>query len=741
MAFGTSQLMPVALGISLIGGFSTEARAQDRAGVQPSNTSGGLSEIIVTASKRSTSLQHTAVDVHVLDGDIQLERGRKGLEDLPLSVPNVTFNNTSADSQIYIRGIGNTFIQAGGDPGVAFYSEGAYVTDQRTINTGLFDVERIEVLEGPQGALYGRNAVGGVVNVIYKKPTDTFHGEADIVLGNYGRVDSEGALSGPLGFASTDVRFSYQLRNMDGYTRNLAAKSELSAPDLFDDQHFVAFRLQTLSKLSAEGTLNVIYTHYREHDNGQALKVEPWQGFIYPYQILFGAVPDADPRAVYATVGYTRETVNDLNVNLTQPIGEATLSATGAYRVGNQKFESDCDGTVLGDCVYDTGTRSRDLFFDAHIASPNSGLIRWIIGGTYAHYSVHQNVHVHGSSLNSYIGLDPPDGAWSLDYLGGGRMDQQSFALYLGLKLQLTPIWALTGEIRYSTMTKDADEFLFFPSFGINVSGYRHGLRNSFIPFKVGVEAQASPDILIYLNFATANKDGAINLGAIQASPVLPEAVRTVELGFKTSFLSHRLRVNGAVFHTSYQNLQLQQIQTNTDVLTNAPRSTINGAEVHLEAAPTDRLTVTVNVGYLDARFDQFTNAETIPGGFTAPHDLAGNFLPYVSPVSVNAEIGYRFALPGGFGLNTGVAYTYHGRIYFDEFQRQSNSQKAVSTVDLNASLTIPRSNWRLFGYIHNITNRTVALGSTIYTPLLGSERATTYAPPRMFALGVAASF
>lgn len=737
-----ARLAALSLATALMSG--TGAMAQTAAPAStgnPADAAASVPDIVVTATRRETSLQHTAASIAALSGNDLHVQGHDSLQNIAAIVPNVTFNTTSNDSTIYIRGIGNTFINAGGDSGIAFYSENAYVTDDRTISDGLFDIKRIEVLEGPQGALYGRNAVGGAVNVVFNKPTDALEAHADFVAGDHGRAESQGAVSGPLGIAHTNGRISWQIREYGGYTRNLATAAVPDAPNQFDDHHSAAFRAQTETLLDGGGKIDLMYTWYHERENGQALAVEPWQGFVAPAQVLTGEVPSSDPRAVYAPVGYTTARMNDFNANLTQPIGQATLSGTLAYRIGEQRFLNVCDGTTHGGCTYYTGTNTHDVFSDLHLASPAKGLVRWIAGATYSHYLVGQTINVITNSLNGYIGLTPANGGWPFNYFGGGHVGQDSFAVYASTRLEISERFALTGELRHSETIKNLDEFLFFPFFGVAVPSHTVHLHNTFNPYKLGAESQITPDILLYVSYGTANKDGAVNPGAVQAMPVLPETAKTIEAGFKTSFLDRHLKINGALFSTDYTNLQLQQVQVNTDVLANAPRSRIRGVELSVVATPTDRFSFTLNFGALDAKFLEFSNAPTIPGGFGPLQNLAGNRLPYVAPVSVSADAGYRIALPGGYELRPDLAYTYHGRIYFDEFERAANAQGPVGLWDFSASLTPPQSRWRLFGFVHNIGNVTYASGATVYSPLLGSTRAVNYAPPITFGIGASLAF
>jgi iron complex outermembrane recepter protein len=335
------QLWTTASGVALLGALGSTAAAQTSP--PPTASEIQIQEIVVTAARRETTLQSIPQSVAVLSGEVQRERGQQRLEDLQTAVPNVSFTNTSNSSQLYIRGIGNTFINAGGDPGVAFYQDSAYVSDQRSMNTSMFDVERIEILRGPQGALYGRNAVGGAINVISARPTRAPEGRVDAVAGDFGRLESEGYLSGPLGSGPVLGRLSYQLRHLDGYTKNLLADKP-GAPDRFDDLKSHAVRGQLELDLPGEGRLNLLASWYREDEAGPALSVVNVPGVVYPAEALFGERPTNQARRIKATVGSTELEVATVNVGLVQPVGRNTLTATLNYRDGLQDFLNDCDG-------------------------------------------------------------------------------------------------------------------------------------------------------------------------------------------------------------------------------------------------------------------------------------------------------------------------------------------------------------------------------------------------------------
>jgi outer membrane receptor protein involved in Fe transport len=703
-----------------------------------------LQEIIITAAKRETDLEKTPQAISVLNGAVQQERGETGLADLATIVPNVTFNATSNVSQIYIRGIGNTFIFAGGDPGVATYQDNAYLSDQTSTNTSMYDVERVEVLRGPQGALYGRNAVGGAINIISAKPTDTFHASVDALFGDYSRRESVGYVSGPLGFADTDARVSYQVKYVDGYTKNLLA-GQPGVPDTLDDLRSNAFRVQTLTHLPGEGSLRFIFSHYLEADNGAALAVKPVPGVIYPAQAIFGDLPSADPRSTYANVGRNDISTSTFNMNYVQPLNKYTLTAIGNVRQSAHYFINDCDGTAANDCTYATQTSSHDYFGDVHVASPNEDRLRWLAGVTYLRFNQSQTNLVDFNSLLSYFVPGAPGNLpFPIDTITGGNLKTKSYAAYTELQFQLNSIWAVTGQVRYSETTKDAVQTDIIPAFGLNSTGYTgpgSHLKDSSVPFKLAVEGQLTPEALVYVSYTTAEKDGAINLGLEQALPIKKETIKSAEIGEKMTFLDRRLLVNGAIFDSDYYDLQISQIVTCCIVLSNAPKSNIKGAELEVVGVPAPGLQLSLNAGYLDAVFKKFSNGATIPGLSVGPiQNLAGNQLPNVSKVTINADAAYKFEAIPGYATSLEIQYSWHDRVYFNEFNTDLN-QKPVGVLNLFASLSPEHGPWKFYGYVHNVTNETVAVGATVYSGPLGATRAISYAPPRLFGIGASYSW
>ncbi|WP_177204058.1 TonB-dependent receptor domain-containing protein [Sphingobium sp. AP50] len=266
--------------------------------------------------------------------------------------------------------------------------------------------------------------------------------------------------------------------------------------------------------------------------------------------------------------------------------------------------------------------------------------------------------------------------------------------------------------------------------------------KTNSLPYRVGIEGQLSSDLFIYAKYGTAAKDGAINLGSGQLTPVSKEKVATAEVGAKAWFFDRKLRVNVAAFSSDYTDLQISQLVGVSVALANAPKARINGAEIEIEARPAEPLRLTFNAGYLDPKFREFINTPTTADFSGVPTDLRGNQLPNVPKWSISAGATYTGPAIGGVVPELSAQYLWRDRVYFDEFNTIANSQKPIGTLDLFASLKPEaKGPWRLYGFVRNVTNKTVIAGSTGYAGILGAMRAFSYAPPRQFGVGLSLAF
>jgi iron complex outermembrane recepter protein len=704
------------------------------AAAQVANDASPLEVVTVTAERRETLLLKTPEAVTALSGEGLRLRGSAALDDLNGSIPNYTFTSNQGVAQIFLRGIGNNFITLGGDPGVAFYADGAYVSDQTATNTGLFDVKRIEVLRGPQGALYGRNATGGAVNVISNGPTPEFSARLGATLGNYGRVESEGFVSGPLGDSGTSGRLSYQIKHSAGYTKNQLA-GQPGAPARLDDLDAQTLRGQTLTQLPGGGRLRLLAQLFNEKNNGASSSTLTEAGPT-PGSLLYGAAPTGDPRSVKSQAAFNRRQVHSAQSVLEQPVGEADLSTIVSYRKASQGFQVDCDGTASLLCNQVFDTRSEEWTLDTHLASAPDAPLRWLFGVTALRFKQAQDIAV---DFAVPVGFLVPGGPLNVPFPGtflqGGEVISTAYAAYTDIRYALTPQWAVGLGARYGRDRKTSTEYQTVAAFGINGRGNLAG-NWSATPAKLSLEGQLSKETLTYLQWSHGFKSGAINVGALQPEAVRPEKVASVEWGLKTSFMERRGQVSAALFSSNYTDLQVVQIVGVGTALQNAAKARINGLELETSWRVTPALTAGANLAWLDGSYRQFTSVDQRHAPAGPAINLAGKQLANTSRQQAAASLQYEAVLSGAARLALRADYAWRSKIYFTEFNTEDASQKAYGVLNLSASVTSASKKWRLQAYVKNATNSIALASMTVVSPLLGATRTVNYVPPRTVGLG-----
>ena len=722
---------------------ATPAAAAAPAATEPT-TEGQIERITITAEKRLTVLDTTPAAITALNGAKLAESGLSTFSDVVTQVPNTSFTTGQGASQLFIRGIGNVFILAGGDPGVALYADGAYVSDQTSSNVSLFDLQRVEVLRGPQGALYGRNATGGAVNLISAPPTSTFKASAGVLLGNYNRKESEGYISGPLfGEGGTRLRFSYQVKSSDGYTDNPLSGSSnppvisgknTTGPDHLDDLSSRAFRLQSLTDIGA-GTLHLQAGHYYERDAGPSmpLLVDP----VMIPGLLFGVSPSTDPRVVKSQGASNFVEANSLLAGWEQPIGDATLSITASFRKSHANRLWDSDTTEAPVATSGFKTQSEDSSIDAHLAG-ESGALTWLVGATVLQFEQKQDIDIQTLvpvPNPDYPNTPPPFFPFPLEFLLGGKVHTESAALYTDLRYAFSPQLSQLGGVRLRHDRKAADEYQHIvPVAPLMTRSPAAGWTS--VPGSLGLEYQIDKGMMAYGRYAHGFKSGAVNLGSLQPHMVDPENVDSVEVGFKTDFWERRGAFSVAAFSSRYKDMQVSQVGEFTVELANASKARIDGLEVELQLRPIPSLTFGLSFGLMDPRYTDFKNTDLRNG--TPEENVKGNQLAQVS--KANAALSAEWsAVVGGLRTTLRGDYVWRDKYYFTEFNTPDAVQDAYGLFNVSASLRSVERGWKLYGYVKNLTNEAAITSMSIASPVLGAARQVTYTPPR--EIGIGASF
>lgn len=732
---------------ALLLGAAGSAAAQTSPPAPATADEGQLERITITAEKRLSLLDTTPAAVTALSGGKLADQGLTGFADVTTLVPNTSFTTGQGAAQLFIRGIGNVFILAGGDPGVALYADGAYVSDQTSSNVALFDLQRVEVLRGPQGALYGRNATGGAMNLISAAPTSTFQARAGVLFGDHGRLESEGFISGPLfGEGSTRLRLSYQVKGYDGYTRNpLAGTSSgpvlpggkpTTGPKALDDMDSQAFRLQSATDVG-DGQLRLIAGHYREKDAGPSMPV-----LVDPVMfsgLLFGVLPSTDPRVVKSQGSSNLVEVNSLLAGWEQPLGWATLSASASVRHSRADRAWDSDVTESLTASSGFATKSDDTSLDIHLSSDDNGPFTWLVGATHLQFDQTQDIDISTQLPSVLFGFPPPLFPVGVQFALGGTVKTRSSAVYTDLRYALSPSLSVLAGLRFNSDEKRSIEHQAISPLAPPVTGY--ALKDSWdsTPGSLGVEYKIDKSSLVYARYAHGFKSGAVNLGSLQARMVKPESADSIELGYKTDFWARRGTFSGALFSTRYKDMQVSQVGLTTVELTNASQARIDGAEIELQLRPLPPLTLGLALGLMDPTYTDFVNVD-LRNAPTAPVNVKGNQLAQVSKANAAVNAEYSANL-GSYKATLRADYVWRDKVYFTEFNTPDAVQGAYGLVNLSASLRPAQGGWKLYGFVKNAADTTAITSMSIASPLLGAARQVTYTPPRQFGVGASIDF
>jgi len=571
-------------------------------------------DIVVTATKMGErSLQKVPLAVTAFSGNAVAARGAVSLATIASFTPGFSYTFNGIWSVASIRGIGTNNVFAGGDPSTTLQIDGVYFGRPTGANLDFLDIDRVEVLRGPQGTLYGRNAIGGTVNVITRDPGDSFQGQFRLTGGDYGLVRPEASISGPLG---QGVAFSLSGRysRRDGYIDELTPQQK----DLWNENRYAGRgKLRFAPNDGLSIVLAADYSHSRERINGFTIRLSP------------ATIPDGYNPGFFegAVSAPNRGNLSQWGVSSTikLDLGFATLSSITAYRKADAKLEGDLDFTALDLFHTRSFVERQNQISQEFDLSGTLGDASYVVGlyGYRERALSFFNAVVFGTLLTQGINAVTKSGA---------IFGQVDYPLADGFKV--------TAGIRYTVDHKSADNI-----FGIQFGGVAPDLsqqaagtgpifsgdnsRHALTP-KFGVEYEVGADLLTYASVTRGFKSGGYNLlvdpTTVGEAEYGPEHVWAYEAGLKLSFPEVRGRLNLAAFYYDYTGLQVNQFKfvgtTVSQFVNNAKAADIKGLEAEWSLRPAAMLELGGSAAYLDARYkgsfpalDNFTNVATDPDG------------------------------------------------------------------------------------------------------------------------------
>ena len=568
------------------------------------SVSSGVDQVIVYGEKREQNLQDTEISITAIQDDL-LQRGNiTDASGLNGYVPGLLVTDSGGSERIIsIRGVGsgtpeNFFSQ----PGVSFHIDGAYIPNAIALNMGFFDVDRVEVLRGPQGTVFGQSATGGAINVITKQPNvDEVSGEVSATVGNFGYVQSYGAINYPLSDTFA-VRGSFQTHDHEGYAVATAIPG-IGEYELDDasNRHFRAAALWTpIDDLSV--TLSA--TTYNDNHNGSALK-----------NILD---PDPDPRRLTQDYPATFELESDLfYVKIEYELPFATFKSVSSFQdlKHDQAFEADrLDIANFGgyDHVSTWGTDSETWMQEATLTSNSDGRLEWIAGFFFTSFKSEQYINEFAERNVTALGAAPvlpsdlpaSQVPSNIAYANLATVDRTSWAPFFQASFDITDKLSATIGARYNDDTYSGFSEDFFGAFGPATT---RDFEGQTWTGKAAVSYDLTDDNSVYLSFARGYKPGGSNPAAVNslATPETfeEEIVETLELGSKNLFFDNRLMLNSTLFYSFYDNMHYIQEDgiPFSGGTGNIPESEVWGFE--LEGALSlleDRLLISGNMALLD---------------------------------------------------------------------------------------------------------------------------------------------
>jgi iron complex outermembrane receptor protein len=701
---------------------------------------GALEEIIVTAQKREQSIQDVSLAITALGQDRLVDAHVQNIQDLQGMAPGLTLGESFGFAQIMVRGIGTDNPFAGGDPSVAMHLDGV-VTGQSSAQLGsLFDIQRIEVLRGPQGTLYGRNTTGGSINIITNKPTEEFGGYGRFTAGNYELFQFEGAISGPFSEQLLG-RAAVKILDRGGYGENI-----FNGDDIDDaSQQSVRGQLHWLPNDAVD--LLVSLEYHREDDNNYMPKFR--DGSYLPNPPLPALLPQpiagtraADPRDINA------------NALIQNKREQWSLSGTFNWRFNDtfklvsitnyQEFEKvpqqEFDMTEIA--FYVQSEQFETSQFSEELQLHYTGDRIYGLVGLYYYYEeiksdnrLHQAIPVPPCGPATNTVLDYP--ITDLCFHFRGAVDAEAAALFANFNFDFTEKITINVGGRYSYETRKGftDRWI-APGMPAPITFADEGSFNDFTP-TVGVQWKPVDDLMLYATYSEGFKSGILLPG--QTTPLLePETLEAYEIGMKGRFFDNRLQLNAAAF--SYNYIDLQQGRSVpagatgfTLVYENAASAEIEGMEVEATWLVTDQFTIDASLTYLDATFSDYITTDPFDTVFAqfglipaAPsQQLRGNNL-------VQAP---EWAWTGQAALEA----AYKDNVYFTQFNYDALGQDSVTSINANLKFTSADETWALNLWGKNLTDELIYTGTFI---LNGSRtNAGMLAPPRTFGATLSYNF
>ncbi len=723
LAFGT----PVYAQTTPSASSAVSAPASDQAQSAPAATdqdAEGLGEIVVTAQRRRETLQRVPIAAVALTGDALLEKNVRDMTDLTIVSPSLKIDTPYGNTapKITMRGVGSGSFNLNTETTVALYLD-EFVLNPVSSKLGqLFDVDRVEVLRGPQGTLYGKNSTGGAINYITRRPDGTTAADLSATVGRFGEYD----VSGGAQTAITDdlsVRVSFNRRYRDGYQYNSYRNESVVDRDDWGGRIGIVYKsgnVDAYLKLFADRSRadGYLIPTYGVNPDGStnAAGVNPVTGLGRTGR-LDDVASDVDPRSAVDNRGATL----NLNVNL----GGVTLTSISGFLHSTNYIRSDQDGSSANAVFIIADSRSNQVSQEFRLSSDTDKPLTWIVGVSF----FHQDQKLNGSFDLPLFGLPPVNLAT--------HEKTTSFAGFLDLTYHLSDRLSVVGGVRLTTDKKEFDHQTAFSLIG--PFALSEAKRWTEPTYRAGLNFQLDPRTLLYVSYNHGYRSGAFDVGfpttPDQFKPAGPEFVDSYEAGVKTSLFDNHLRIAADVFYEQFSDQQLLIQRSDPGSiccsLVNAGKSKIYGFEIDGVARLSKNFDVNFQGSVLRSRYLEFKSGAI---------DYSGQYLSNIPRYQLRIAPELRLPAGGGeFFLSPDIQFTGRQRVSttIDPYGRDIQDDYTL----VNGQLGYRWGNGRysVFGWVRNATDKRYLLDAGQFT-FFGYNQAV-YAQPRTYGITISGRF
>ena len=703
-----------------------------------------IEEVVVTAQKRESNLQDTALAISAFTGESMEYKGINDISGLQSEIPNFHVGREQDGFRLALRGIGLQGTSSISDPGVAFYVDGFYIPRPAGGSSIFFDANRVEVLRGPQGTLYGRNATGGVVNVISNEPGSEFEGRAGVSFGARDLIEVRGMVNIPLN-DTVATRFAAVHTQQDGYHKNTSTAP--GTEDYYGSDGDTSFRGQLLFE-DLNGFDVLLSANYSELDGTGVPYVflERNIGGPPPTQALVATVGPEDPDPLVSN--NDNPAFLDIEslitfIRIQKSFNKMDAFLQAGYFSQDTHTIQDFDGSEVPISVFEKQQDNEAYSVEFRLSSNDDNRLRWLLGAYYFSEEtfIFRGVNLNGLARGNFISL--PD--FLLDEFG----NSDTVAGFGSATYDITGTLRLIAGLRYTRDQKDG-ALINDSNFGLPT---RTPLPNDMfdadesfnrLTWKGGLEWDVLESALAYMNISSGYKAGGFNATS-NGQPYNEETVLAYEGGIKSNPFGGRAQINADVFYYEYDDMQLSTLTTIAgapgQLVSNAAEATIYGVEFDTKFEITGSLLLSLAYSYINAEFDEYLNTDPRNPG-AGQLDLSGNRLPFVPEHTFSAGLQYEWNLGGMGSVLAAAGTTWHDELFMREYNlRDIDEQGSNTKTDITVSYFPVNSGLSITAYATNLENNAELANVYISPGFIGTSATAQYTVPRSYGIRLDYSF